>query len=248
MRTLSFFSRNIKEIIRDPLSIIFLIVFPVSLFVILQSVIRSMNVDISYVPQFEINKMTMSMIVFSFSFITIFLGNIIASDRESCFLLRLKATPMKSYDFILGYTLMMIPLAFFQEIAMTLTGLLFGFSFSINTIISLLVLWPLSLLFIGFGIIFGIFFNAKSVGGIASLLPTMTSLLGGIFFPIDNMSGGFKDVCYFLPFANASKLAKMINLNNYDVLSNLINIFIYIIAIYVISLFTFSYRLHHDKI
>jgi len=248
MKTLAFLNRNIKEIIRDPLSIVFLLVIPSLLFIILESIMISLNIDLNTVPQFKIEAMVSGMIVFSFSFASIFLGNIIANDRESCFLLRLKATPMKSHNFILGYTLVMLPFTLIQEIIMAFIGIILGLKLTLNVLLSMLIIWPLSLLFIGCGIIFGICFNSRSVGGISSILPMATSLLGGIFFPLDLIEGPFKTICYIFPFANAINIEKNIIYNNFDILLNLVVVIIYIVVIYSVSIFVFDYRLKHDSI
>lgn len=248
MKTLAFLNRNIKEIIREPLSIVFLLILPSVLFVVLESIMLSLNIDLNDVPQFKIESMVSGMIVFSFSFVSIFLGNIIANDRESCFLLRLKATPMKSHNFILGYTLFMLPFTLIQEIIMVIIGIILGLKFSVNVLLSMLMIWPLSLLFIGCGIIFGICFNSRSVGGISSILPMATSLLGGVFFPLEIMEGPFKTICYIFPFANAISIEKNIIYNNFDIVINMIIVIIYIVVIYFISIIIFNYRLKHDSI
>ena len=129
MRYLQFAKRNFKEILLDPLSWIFMFILPILLFVVLQIMVKAIG-DISYTPQFEITHLTISMIIFSFSFLTIFSGNMISHDKEEKYLLRLKSTPMKPSDFVLGYTLCNLPLAFIQEIIIIIVGLCFGLTFS----------------------------------------------------------------------------------------------------------------------
>ena len=126
MRYLQFAKRNFKEILLDPLSWIFMFILPILLFIVLQIMVKAIG-DISYTPQFEINHLTISMIIFSFSFLTIFSGNMISHDKEEKYLLRLKSTPMKPIDFVLGYTLCNLPLAFIQEIIIIIVGLCFGY-------------------------------------------------------------------------------------------------------------------------
>lgn len=102
MKTIVFAKRNLLEILKDPLASVFFIILPTVLFIALKLIISSLGADIASVPQFEIKNLTAGMIIFSFSFITIFVGNNFAIDRDSSFLLRLKASSMKSYNFILG--------------------------------------------------------------------------------------------------------------------------------------------------
>jgi len=248
-KTLIFAKRNLKEIIRDPLSTIFCIFLPSVLFIVMQLIMNSMNTTIEETPQFELNTMTVGMMVFSFSFLSIFGGNIIALDRESSFILRLKASPMKSINFILGYTLPFIIVAFIQEIMIIICALILGLPFSYTLLLLPFVLLPLSLLFIGIGILFGILVNSKAVGGIASLVPTFTALLGGIFFPIDLLKGTFPTICYSLPFANIIKVGRCVidwdftNFTQYILVS-----LIYVILCYTLSIIIFRIKLKNDKI
>ena len=249
MRSLTFAKRNILELIRDPLSSIFFVVFPGALYVILSLIMKSLGAEaLMNTPQFEINHLTMSMIVFSFSFITIFVGNMIANDKESFFLMRLKSTPMRAKDFIIGYTIAIIPIALFQEIFMLIIGMILGLTINGYIFLAALFLFPMSFLFIGFGILFGTLVNSKAVGGLSSIIPTMTSLLGGMFFPLDNMEGGFKTICYIFPFANATKVSNLIIQGNFNVWLPYLIVLAYVIVIYGISIFILNYKLSHDGI
>lgn len=249
MRGLEFAKRNFKELYRDYLSLIFCLIFPIILFVVLQAIMKSIGVDMSHTPQFLIDNFTSGMIVFSFSFLSVFVGNTIALDRESSFMLRLKTTPMKPVDFILGYTLAYLPVAVAQEILIIVCGLIFGLEISIGIILMVLVMFPMALLFIGFGILFGLLVSSKGVGGLASMLPTFTGLLGGIFFPLDLIDGGFANVCYSLPFANMIKVGRCFISNGYsDLLIPLIISFGYVVVVYVSSIFLLKYRLSSDRI
>lgn len=65
MRILNFANRNLKEIIRDPLSIIFAILLPLFLLFIFQQFEIPNEV-------YQIENFTPGIVVFSFSFITLF--------------------------------------------------------------------------------------------------------------------------------------------------------------------------------
>lgn len=93
MRFLNFSSRNRKEILRDPLSLVFGIGFPVimlALFSVLSNSIQGMPKEI-----FSISNFAPDMVVFGLSFITLFLGTLMANDRKSSFLARLFSSPLK---------------------------------------------------------------------------------------------------------------------------------------------------------
>ena len=106
MRIRTFAKRNAKEILRDPLTLFFGIGFPLVLLLLL-TLIQS-NIP---VPLFELSSLTPGVTVFGLSFITLFSALIVSRDRGDAFLVRLYTTPMTAADFILGYTLPMLPLS-----------------------------------------------------------------------------------------------------------------------------------------
>jgi ABC-2 type transport system permease protein len=100
---LNFAKRNFKELIRDPLSLIFEIALPIILLFLFQQFnIPSEN--------FLLKNFTPAIIIFGFSFITLFTSTLIAKDRTSSLLIRLGTSPMKPSDYILGYVLSIIPI------------------------------------------------------------------------------------------------------------------------------------------
>ena len=103
MRMINFAKRNFKELIRDPLSLIFEIALPLFLLFIFQQ----FNID---ADNYRLENFTPSIILFGFSFITLFTATLIAKDRTSSFLIRLGISPMKSGDYILGYILSLLPI------------------------------------------------------------------------------------------------------------------------------------------
>ena len=108
MKTRVFASRCGKEIIRDPLTMGFGLGFPIILILLFSIINKSIPPEAGN-TLFEINNLTPGMIVFGFSFISLFSATLISKDRTSSYLLRLYASPLKSKDFILGYS---IPLLF----------------------------------------------------------------------------------------------------------------------------------------
>ena len=109
MKLRSFTARTAKEILRDPLTLIFGLGFPL---VLLFSALR--NQASIPVALFEIDRLTPGLTVFGLSFLTLFSATLIARDRESALLQRLYTTPLTAPDFILGYTLPILPIALAQ--------------------------------------------------------------------------------------------------------------------------------------
>ena len=101
MRILNFAKRNYKEIIRDPLSLIFAIILPLFLLFIFQ------QFDIPN-ASYELENFTPGIIVFGFSFITLFTAMLISKDRTTSLLIRLGISPMKPMEYILGYFVIIV--------------------------------------------------------------------------------------------------------------------------------------------
>ena len=123
MKALVFSKRNLKEIVRDPLSLIFGVGLPIimlCLFCVISSSVDSMP------SMFGAGEMAPSMATFGLSFLTLFLSLLMANDNNNSFLTRLLASPMKTSDFILGYALPMLPLALAQSILCLAVGAAFG--------------------------------------------------------------------------------------------------------------------------
>src|SRR5574344_2985144 len=127
MKTLNFAKRNYKELIRDPLSIIFAIILPLFLLFIFQ------QFDI---PDeiYSLENFTPGIIIFSFSFITLFTATLVAKDRSTSLLTRLYASPMKPISYILGYSLAILPIILIQNILFFLVAIILALDPSINII------------------------------------------------------------------------------------------------------------------
>ena len=139
MRVFAFSKRCAKEILRDPLNLIFGIGFPVVLLLLLSAIQANIPVDL-----FEIKTLAPGISVFGLSFITLFSATLVAKDRESSFLQRLYTTPLKASDFILGYMIPMIPMALVQGAVCYSVAVLFGLSFDLNVIYAIFMMLPVS--------------------------------------------------------------------------------------------------------
>ena len=212
MRTVTFAVRITKEIIRDPLNLIFGLGFPVVLILMLSAIQANIPVDL-----FEIQRLTPGITVFGLSFLTLFSSTIISKDRNTSFLQRLYTTPLTPLDFILGYTLPIIPIAVAQSIVCYVFALILGLDFSVNMLYAILSVAPLSVLFIAFGLLFGSILNEKQVGGICGALMTnLSAWLSGTWFDLDLVGGAFKKIAYALPFVHAVEMERAILSGNFS--------------------------------
>jgi ABC-2 type transport system permease protein len=199
MKSLAFAARNRKEILRDPLNLAFGIGFPLVILFLLHAIQANVPTDL-----FVIDKLIPGIAVFGLSFISLFSGMLIAKDRSTSFLMRLFTTPLSASDYIVGYIVPLIPIAIVQVIISFIAALFLRLPFNSNVLLSILVLLPTSLLFIGIGLLVGSIFNDKQVGGICgALLTNMSAWLSGTWFDLNLVGGWFKDIAYALPFAHA---------------------------------------------
>ena len=208
MRTLTFASRNTKEITRDILTLIFGIVFPIVLLLLLSAINK--GIPEGYGPEiFAISKLAPGITVFGLSFLSLFSSMLIAKDKTTSFVLRLFTSPLKPAEFILGYTLPLIPMALIQTAICYLCALFLGLPFGINLLVAVIVNLPIAVVFISLGLLFGSILNEKAVGGICgALLTNLTGWFSNVWFDTALVGGAFKTVADVLPFSHAVGAAR----------------------------------------
>jgi ABC-2 type transport system permease protein len=142
---------------------------------------------------------------------TLFSATLIAKDRESALLMRLYATPMTAADFILGYTLPLLPIALAQSLICFLIGIVLGMKVTVRLLWGALLILPVALFFIGLGLLFGSVLNQKQAGGICgALLTNLTAWLSGIWFDLELVGGVFKRVAELLPFYHGVQMEQLV--------------------------------------
>ena len=211
MRMLTFATRNVKEILRDPLNLFFGLGFPLVLILLLSAIQANIPV-----PLFEIQHLAPGITVFGLSFMTLFSATIIAKDRGSSLLQRLYTTPLTPLDLILGYTLPIIPIAVAQCIICYIAAVVLGLEVTVNILYAVVFIIPVSFLYIALGLLCGSVFTDKQVGGICgALLTNLSAWLSGIWFDLDLVGGAFRKIAYALPFVHAVDLERAVLAGNY---------------------------------
>lgn len=206
MRMLTFAHRTAKEILRDPLNIAFGLGFPLVLILLLSAI--QANVPVAL---FEIEHLTPGITVFGLSFMSLFSATIVAKDRGSSLLQRLYTTPLTAWDFILGYTLPMLPIAVAQCLICYAAALALGLDLTINILYA--VIWgiPVAVLYVSFGLLCGSALNDKQVGGVCgALLTNISAWLSGTWFDLNLVGGVFKKIAYWLPFVHATEMERAV--------------------------------------
>lgn len=204
MKIFTFANRNTKEIIRDPLTVAFGLGFPLVLILLLTAIQSKIPVSL-----FEIDHLAPGITIFGLSFMTLFSATLISKDRDSALLQRLYTTPLTPVDFILGYTLPIIPFAVAQSVICYIVAVILGLDVTVNILLAVLFIIPISVLFIALGLLFGSILNDKQVGGICgALLTNLAAWLSGIWFDLELVGGAFKKIAYMLPFVHAVELER----------------------------------------
>lgn len=240
MRMLTFSGRTAKEILRDPLTLAFGLGFPLVLLLLLSAI--QANIPVSL---FEIDSLTPGITVFGLSFMTLFSATLIAKDRESALLQRLYTTPLTAMDFIFGYALPILPIAVAQCVICYIVALFLGLSITVTILYAVLFIIPVSLFFIGLGLLCGSLLGSKQVGGICgALLTNLTAWLSGIWFDLDLVGGAFKDIANVLPFVHAVQLERAVLSGSYaDIFPHLYWVLGYTVAILILAVFAFIHQM-----
>lgn len=215
-RILAFSRRNIKELIRDPLSYIFCLGFPL-IMLILMTVMNDMIPPEAEMTLFRMDQLAPGVAVFGLSFIMLFATLLLSKDRSGAFLVRLFATPMTALDFIAGYVLPLFMVAVAQLLICLGSGGLIGLVTEVSLspwrlLLTLLSLLPCALFFIAAGLIFGTLLNDKAAPPCCSILISACGVLGGIWFSLDTIPEGhvFGIICRILPFSHFVDIGRQV--------------------------------------
>ena len=236
MKLKAFSSRTAKEILRDPLNLGFGLGFPVVLILLLSAIQANIPVEL-----FVIEKLSPGIAIFGLSFMTLFSATLIAKDRGSAILQRLYTTPLTPKDFILGYTLPILPIAIAQCVVCYIFALILGLDITVQILFSIIAIIPSALFFIALGLLCGSIFNDKQVGGICgALLTNLTAWLSGIWFDLELVGGAFKKIADLLPFIHAVEMERAVLSGNYaDMFPHLYWVLGYMIAVFGLAVFAF---------
>lgn len=165
---------------------------------------------------------------------------LIGQDRSTSFLTRLFASPLTGSDYILGYSLPLLPIALLQSVIFFVVAFFLGLPVTVHVLTTLLALIPTAVLFIGFGLLFGSIFTDKQVGGFFSVFVWLEVFVSGMWLPLDMVGGALKTIAYALPFVHAVDAAKAALAGEYSlILPHLLWVIGYAIIIFIIAVWAF---------
>ena len=210
-RTLLFARRNLKEMLRDPLSHVFCSGFPVVMLLVFRLVAHYTPGEVYW---FDLGYLVPGITVFSYSFTMLYMALLISRDRSSAFLRRLYGTPMTSGDFVCGDAMCGLIVALMQTVICcafaAVLGVLDGTSFAFARMLLMgISLLPAMLFSVFAGILLGTLFSDKAAPGISSAFITAGGFLSGAWMPLETM-GNLKIVATCLPFYPAVCLSRCV--------------------------------------
>ena len=207
--TAIFAKRNLTETLRDTLSYIFCLVFPIVMLIIMTLVNKSIPAEAG-MTIFRIDNLSGGIVIFGQTFLMLFTAITVAKDRSGSFMIRMFATPMSAGNFVGGYILPMLLLSVCQALiaftAAVIISLIDGFSLNILALlIATFSALPSALFFIALGLLFGSLFNDKAAPGLCSIIISLGSFLGCIWFDAETTGGIMLKICKCLPFLYCTK-------------------------------------------
>ena len=147
---------------------------------------------------------------------SLFTATVIAKDRGSSLLQRLYTTPLTSLDFILGYTLPMIPISLVQGVICYIAAIALGLPVTVHILYAVLLLIPVAMLYIGLGLLCGSVLTDKQAGGVCgALLTNVSAWLSGIWFDLELVGRAFRRIAYALPFVHAVEMERAVIAGNF---------------------------------
>ena len=242
MKVRAFALRNIKELLRDPLSYIFCLGFPIIMLVIM-TFVNSSILEEAQMTIFNIDKLAPGICVFSFTFVMLFTCLQVSKDRTGAFLIRLYASPMKPAEYIAGYTFPLIVIALGQSIITFAVSVLICITSDVslkfaNILLSVLTLIPAVFLFMGLGLLIGSIFNEKVAPPVSSIIITLSSIIGGIWMDVEMIGGAVRNIAMAFPFYHAVKASRAALSGNYsDIVAPLLIVILFAAAVYINNYF-----------
>ncbi len=212
-RARAFANRCMLELVRDPLSYVFALGFPLVMLVVMSLLNRSIPPEAG-MHIFDINNLAPGIYVFGLSFLMLSTALLVSKDRTEAFLVRLYISPMTSADFLSGYTVPVFFLAVMQGVITMAASLIIAAVTTeafhlLGGLMVLVVSLPAMALFIGFGLLFGALLNDKAAPPLSSVIISAASFLGGMWMDVESIGGVTMKVCSVLPFYHAVKAGRM---------------------------------------
>ena len=235
MRMMALATRNLKEVYRDPLHIGLAIALPVGLLLVFQAI------PDWFTPAFLVPGIALM----GFAMLTDSSGMILARDRERALLSRLLTAPLRAIDFVAAYSLPYLLVAIAQIVVVFAVGALLGLEISGNAGLVFLVLFVMSIGYIGLGMILGSVFTYTQAP-IVWVVVMLLTVFGGAWMDLEEIGGGLQSTMNALPFAHALDAARDVMVHGVgfgDIAADFYWVLGYTLAFFALGVFLFRRRM-----
>jgi len=196
MRSKELAKRNVKEVIRDPLSLGIAVALPLVLLLTLQA----LGGDDT--PFLTPTLLTPGIVLFGFVMVMFSSAMILARDRETSLLARLLTTPLRSSDFVSGYSLPYLLVAIVQAAVLLAVGAMLGLDSAGSVVLVALVLVLMAVFYVALGMVLGALLTVAQTSGAYAVVLILT-IFGGAWFDLEEIGGVFLTIGDVLPFKHA---------------------------------------------
>jgi len=243
MKCTYFAQRNFKEILRDPLSLILGVLLPVIFILLFSTISKNAPIEV-----FKAVSIVPGITIFGFTFITMFLGLLIAKDKGTSFLTRLFISPLKPKDFIIGYSIPLLPFALIIGVACLIVGVFVGLPVSLKIVYTLISFIPYILFSIFVGIFIGVVCNETQIMAIGNIYIIASALLGGAWMDLNMLGVTIKNITEFLPFSHAIEFSRILLSDRQEnIWIHLIIVSGYAIIFFFLSVYFFTRKMKSDN-
>ena len=196
MRSIELAKRNFKEVIRDPLSLGIAVALPLLLLLTLQA----LGGDDS--PFLTPTLLTPGIVLFGFVMVMFSSAMILSRDRETSLLSRFLTAPLRSSDFVAGYSLPYLLVAILQATILLVIGAFLGLEIDGSLALVAVVFFLMAMFYVALGMILGAVLTVAQTSG-AYAVVLMLTIFGGAWFDLEQIGGIFLTVADILPFKHA---------------------------------------------
>lgn len=239
MRSSELAKRNVKEVIRDPLSLGIALALPLVLLLTLQA----LGGDDT--PFLTPTLLTPGIVLFGFVMVMFSSAMILARDRETSLLARLLTTPLRSSDFVSAYSVPYLLVAIAQAGVLLAVGAMLGLDSDGSVALVALIVALMAVFYVALGMILGAVLNVAQTSGAYAVVLILT-IFGGAWFDLEEIGGVFVTIGDVLPFKHALDASRAVMADGAglgDIASDLYWIGAYAIGAAALAVIAFQRRM-----
>lgn len=196
MTSIPLVRRNALEMLRDPLSLGIAVALPLALLFTLEALGGAET------PYLSATFLTPGIVLFGFVMVMFSAAMILARDRETSLLDRFLTAPLRSSDFVMGYSVPYVAIALVQAAVLFAFGALLGLEAAGSFAPVVVVMVLMAVFYVALGLIFGAVLTvAQTSGAYAAVL--ILTIFGGAWFDLEEIGGMFRTIGDRLPFKHA---------------------------------------------